>query len=473
LSWRPTAPPSSSGRRPVTVPIGTDLRARNDCAGQDLHDRLGTTDGEGVSPLPTLERRRPGRQPVHELLATGGVHCVYQPVVELATGSLVGREALMRTPEGSGWDSPLDLLDGAERAGLLCELETASMRAALTDAERTAAGAAHTLFLNIEPRTLSRHLPAVLETLDCRAPGVRIVVEITERALASDPAGILDAADRLREVGCVIALDDVGAEPASLAFLALLAPEVIKLDLGLLRTLEDPATITVADAVRARAEATGARVVAEGIETRDDLTRALVLGADLGQGWYLGRPHRPVPEGERHTARIPRSEPTPSIGSTPFEVVAARRAVRPAPTHLLLPLSRTLEASGVSGRVPPLVLGSFQDQRFFTGRTSERYRLLAERLPFVGGLGVGVPADLPEGVRWAEVAGDDPLSREWSVVVLGAHDSVALVGRELGAGRPGRRDAAREFAFAVTHDQTLVTAAARSLLERFRAEPFG
>jgi EAL domain-containing protein (putative c-di-GMP-specific phosphodiesterase class I) len=409
---------------------------------------------------------------VHELLATGGVHCVYQPVVELATGSLVGREALMRTPEGSGWSSPLDLLDGAERAGLLCELETSAMSVALRDAQETAGGGAYTLFLNIEPRTLSRHLPAVLETLSRRAPSVRVVVEITERALASDPAGILDAADRLREAGCVIALDDVGAEPASLAFLALLAPEVIKLDLGLLRTLEDPATITVAGAVRARAEATGARVVAEGIETREDLTRALVLGADLGQGWYLGRPHRPVPPGERHTARIPCSEPRPSIGSTPFEVVAARRAVRPAPKHLLLPLSRTLEATGVSGRVPPLVLGSFQDQKHFTGRTMRRYGLLAERLPFVGGLGVGTPQGLPDGVRWAAVEPGEPLAREWSVVVLGAHESVALVGRELGVGRAGVRDAGREFAFAVTHDQTLVTAAARSLLERFRAEPY-
>ncbi|HEY0215877.1 MAG TPA: EAL domain-containing protein [Cellulomonas sp.] len=423
-----------------------------------------------MSPLPILERRRPGRRPVHELLAAGGVHCVYQPVVELATGSLVGREALMRTPAGSGWASPLDLLDAAERAGLLCELETASMTAALTDAARTAGGAPHTLFLNIEPRTLSRHLPSVLATIATRAPGVRVVVEITERALAHDPKGILDAADRLREAGCAIALDDVGAEPASLAFLALLAPEVIKLDLALLRTLEDPATITVAGAVRARAEATGARVVAEGIETRDDLTRALVLGADLGQGWYLGRPHRPVPEGERHTARIPHTEPGPSIGATPFEVVAARRAVRPAPKHLLMPLSRTIEATGVSGRVPPLVLGSFQDARFFHGRTARRYSLLAERLPFVGGLGVGVPEELPDGVRWASVEPGDPLEREWAVVVLGAHESVALVGRELGAGRPGR-DAAREFAFAVTHDQTLVTAAARSLLSRFRPAP--
>ena len=105
------------------------------------------------------------------------------------------------------------------------------------------------------------------------------------------PTGqILAAARRLRGAGCAIALDDVGADPASLAFMPLLRPEVVKLDLELLRTVEDIDTITVALAVRAYAERTGAEVVAEGIETEEDRLRALVLGATLGQGWLWGRP---------------------------------------------------------------------------------------------------------------------------------------------------------------------------------------
>jgi EAL domain-containing protein (putative c-di-GMP-specific phosphodiesterase class I) len=405
------------------------------------------------------------------------VHCAYQPVVELATGEVLGREALLRTPEGSGWGSPLDVLDAAEADGLLGELEQAAMSRALSDAAAASGGASHTLFLNIEPRTLSRHLPLVLATLAQRGPQVRVVVEITERALAHDPAGMLAAAGRLRAAGCAIALDDVGAVPESLAFIPLLAPEVIKLDLKLLRTLEDPETITVAGAVRARAEATGARVVAEGIETREDLTRALVLGADLGQGWYLGRPSRELPAGERHGGRLPRSHAPLGGGATPYEIVASRRAVRLAPKHLLLPLSRTLEQAAVAHRVPPVVLGAFQDERFFSGRSAERYGRLAERLPFVGALGTGLPAEVPPGVRWAAVEPGEQLAREWAVVVLGAHESVALVGREVGPRpqtRPGdRADDAREFEFAVTHDHGLVAEAAQSLLRRFGADSRG
>lgn len=432
----------------------------------------GPADEQDVTLLCPSDLR--GRVPVPDLLRTGGVHCAYQPVVELATGEVVGREALLRTPEGSGWGSPLEVLDAAQEEGLLGELERASMSRALADAAEASRGAGHTLFLNIEPRTLSRHIALVLETLARRDPHVRVVVEITERALAHDPAGILDAAARLREAGCAIALDDVGAVPDSLAFLPLLAPEVIKLDLQLLRTLEDPATITVAGAVRARAEATGARVVAEGIETHDDLTRALVLGADLGQGWYLGRPHRVLPAGERHTVRLHRAPEPPEGDATPYELVASRRAVRLAPKHLLLPLSRTLETAALAQRVPPLLLGTFQDERHFTGGSALRYGHLAERLPFVGALGTGAPASVPGGVRWARVEPDEALAREWAVVVLGAHESVALVGREVGppssAPAGSREDRSRQFEFAVTHDHALVAQSAHALLRRFGAD---
>lgn len=439
---------------------------------QDLQVCTVVADERGVTLLSA--EPLPDRVPVPELLRTGAVHCAYQPVVELATGAVLGREALLRTPQGSGWGSPLDVLDAAEDAGMLGELERAAMTYALTDAAQASGGVAQTLFLNIEPRTLSRHLPLVLETLAQRAPQVRVVVEITERALALDPAGMLDAAARLRSVGCAIALDDVGVVPESLAFIPLLAPEVIKLDLQLLRTLEDPETITVAGAVRARAEATGARVVAEGIETRDDLTRALVLGADLGQGWFLGRPAPSLPDGERHAGRIPRPHAPLGGRSTPFEIVASRRAVRVAPKQLLLPLSRTLETAAVTHRVPPLVLGAFQDERFFTGRPARRYGRLAQQLPFVGALGTGRPEGLPAGVRWAAIDPTEPLAREWIVLVLGAHESVALVAREIGDGRSGgpgsAGDPARTFEFAVTYDHGLVAEAAQSLLRRFGAE---
>jgi hypothetical protein len=75
--------------------------------------------------------------------------------------------------------------------------------------------------------------------------------------LACTAARVLAAAQRVRAAGCAIALDDVGVEPESLAFIPLLRPEVVNLDLLLLCTGKDPATVTVAGAVRAYAEHNG------------------------------------------------------------------------------------------------------------------------------------------------------------------------------------------------------------------------
>ncbi len=69
-----------------------------------------------------------------ELLRDGGVHCVYQPFVDLDTGAIMAYEALLRGPAGSRWESPIALLDAARAAGRLADLERASLRASLDDA---------------------------------------------------------------------------------------------------------------------------------------------------------------------------------------------------------------------------------------------------------------------------------------------------------------------------------------------------
>ncbi|MCL3862377.1 EAL domain-containing protein [Actinotalea sp. K2] len=411
--------------------------------------------------------------PIDDLLHDGALSCVYQPLIDLDSGAAVGHEALLRGPAGSPWESPLVLLDAARAVGRLSDLERCSLQAALHDATRLPPRGSRTLFVNIEPSTLTGHLDVVVEALS-RRDSTQVVVEITERALAADPAGVLAGAERLRAAGCAIALDDVGVEPESLAFIPLLRPEVVKLDLALLRSIEDPATLTVAGAVRAYAEASGAEVVAEGIETPEDLTRALVLGATLGQGWLWGRPARAFTQ--TADAR-PRFVPHPVRGGSrtePSTLVAGRTDLRRAPKHLLLPLSHSLELVARQSRVPPVLLACFQDSRYFTRATAGRYSALAASLPFVGALGVGMPRVPVVGVHGTSLAADDPLAREWTVVVLGAHESVALIAREAGPGRPPAGlgtadDRAREFDFVVTHDHALVTAAAQSLVGRLTA----
>ncbi|WP_213009427.1 sensor domain-containing phosphodiesterase [Paractinoplanes toevensis] len=392
-----------------------------------------------------------------------GLHCVYQPFVDLDSGAVLAFEALLRGPDGSGLQSPMALLDAARSAGRLAELERASLQASLTDAARLSEGRPVTLFVNLEPSTLTQRLDVVLEALAVRAAHVQVVVEITERALAEDLAGVLAGAEQLRAAGCAIALDDVGVHPESLAFIPLLRPEVVKLDLGLLRTVKDPGTVIVAGAVRAYAEQAGAEVVAEGIETPQDLTRALVLGATLGQGWLWSR-------GERHfspaTFRPERFAARPigaTLRATPYEMIGAGRQIRHAPKHLLVPLSKTLELTALQATVPPVLLAAFEHVQFFRPSTTRRFTELAAHLPFVAALGVDMPAEPAPGVRGSDLPVLDPLATEWTVVVLGAHTAAALMARDLGDTGP---DADRQFEFVVSYDRALVTAAAHSMIGR-------
>src|SRR5918997_5912954 len=91
-------------------------------------------------------------------------------------------------------------------------------------------------------------------------------------------------------MGCAIAVDDVGADRRSLAFMPFLRPEIIKLDLSLTQARPTPQIASVVHAVNAEAERTGALVLAEGIESDHHLMRARALGARYGQGWRFGRP---------------------------------------------------------------------------------------------------------------------------------------------------------------------------------------
>lgn len=400
---------------------------------------------------------------VRDVLSGASLHSVYQPLVDLDTGAVLGHEALLRGPAGSAWASPLALLEGARASGLLVELERASLASALAGMPGAAEQRRSTLFVNLEPHTLTQHLADVLDVLDARPAHVQVVVEITERALAADPAGILTAAERLRSAGCALALDDVGARPASLAFMPLLRPEVVKLDLGLLRTLEDPQTVMVAGAVRDYAEMSGAEVVAEGIEDADDLTRALVLGATLGQGWRWGMPGRRPGPTVHHPDRFAPRRVLPPSAVTPFALAASVRPVRRAPKRLLVPLSSTLELTAAQSLVPPMVLSCFQHARYFTPATAGRYSDLAERLPFVAALGESMAREPAPGVHGAALPAGDPLAEEWTVIVLGAHACSALIGRAAG---PADMDGERPFDIVVTHDRGLVTQAARSVVRR-------
>ncbi len=391
----------------------------------------------------------------------------FQPVISLDTGDVVASEALLRPMIDGQGVSPEELLNWARVQGVLEGLDLAALGSSVANAGEAGPG---TLLVNVEPSTLVAHTDEVIRILDSRAPGIQIVVEVTERALAADPAGLLRATEELNAHGYPIALDDVGAIPDSLALLDVIRPSIVKLDMTLLRESSDPANLQVAGAVSAYTEATGAQVIAEGIETQEDLMRARILGANLGQGWLWGRPGTSwIEQKPASMLRVvpPKSLALPRAGDTPFSIVARHRPTHTATKKLLLPLSFAIEASATQAHLPAILLATFQHVRNVPRSTFTRYEEFAAKLPLVGMFGEGL-ASLPiAGAHLAHLSPDDPLCREWSVVALGAQSAVALIARE----EPTEPGGDRMFSFATTYDRALVVAAAKSLIHYLGARP--
>jgi EAL domain-containing protein (putative c-di-GMP-specific phosphodiesterase class I) len=342
----------------------------------------------------------------------------------------------------------------------LVELDWACRAAAVGGALDAGMAADDVLFVNVEPATLRSPRPAQhRDVFDRAVGGARLVLEITERDLTADPAALLSAVAFARSNGWGIALDDVGAEPASLALMPFLHPDVIKLDMRLVQD-PDADSVEVVNAVRAQAERTGATVLAEGIETEAHLHTALAMGATLGQGWLFGRPGRFVPVGGDFPFV---SAPTLDTTTTPYDIVASARPVARTTKALLLPTSMFLEARAQREPEPPVVLSTFQEARHFTPATARRYAAMAAQASFVGAVAAGLGEEPVAGVRGAALAADDPVRGEWDVLVTTPHFAAGLVARDLGDTGP---DPERRFDYVVTYDRELVLAASRSLLAR-------
>lgn len=399
----------------------------------------------------------------------GSVRAVYQPVVRLSDRRTIGYEALARGPRGSRLERPDRLFATARQLGMESALDWECRRVALEGALGGGLGGGRALFVNVEPVSAGSPTPpgmaALLERALERFP---VIIELTERALTTRPTELLRLVDRLRERGAQIALDDVGADPHSLALMPFLRPDVIKLDLQLMQDSPTREIAEVVHAVNAEAERTGALVLAEGIETGAHLRRALALGAAYGQGWLFGRPAATMPaEPELVGEGSARASELIGAHQTPFEIVAAARPLRRGDKSLLLELSRSIEAQAANQGLAGVVLSTFQEAAYFTPATARRYSGLAEQAALVAALGVGLSGEPEYGVRGVALDAAEPLRGEWDVTVLGPHFAAAFVARDLGDSGP---DFERRFDFALTYDRDLATRAARSMMQRIASD---
>lgn len=399
---------------------------------------------------------------LERILDRGTLRTVYQPIVDIDTGVTVAYEALARGPKGP-LESPAALFNAADRSGLLPHLEWACRRAAIEGAISARLGSVTSLFVNVEPRIAGSAMPPGLEAV-MRMAGhkLRIVLELTERDLTRRPADLLRLVRWARANWWGVALDDVGAEPESLALLPFVRPDVVKLDMRLVHEAHDEADRATVAAVREHCFRTGATILAEGIETPEQVEIARSLGATLGQGWLYGRPGELLPSvGPGSPVRLlDREEQDES--ATPFTLLADHLPATKVPQSELDGFSRRLERQAVA-HGSPVLLSSFGHHGLFTPAMAERYEGLAASAIFTGVAGVGIEEPPRSKVRYSTFRATDPLAREWAVTAVGPNVAAAIVAR--GLARPESGDDP-EVELVVTDDRELVLLAARALMAR-------
>src|SRR3954466_10946113 len=242
-------------------------------------------DPEQVSAIPSIKQQR---AEIDSLLALAQpIKPVFQPLVELTTGRLIGFEALSRfnTEEQR---SPDAWFNQAARCGRGLALEMAAIKAALSAAQNRPAGTY--LSLNFSPSALGS--PKLMAILPRNMSD--IVVEVTEHELASDDGARGDGRAKMRARGARIAVDDAGAGYAGLNQVMRVQPDVIKLDRSLIEGVHsDSAKSALVEFFVMFARRVGASVCTEGIETLDELRTLINLGVTYGQGYLLGRPGEP------------------------------------------------------------------------------------------------------------------------------------------------------------------------------------
>jgi EAL domain-containing protein (putative c-di-GMP-specific phosphodiesterase class I) len=222
----------------------------------------------------------------------------FQPIYDIAAHRLNGFEALLRWnhPE-KGVLAPGAFISVAEEAGLITDLGTWVLdRGCRTMARwrRDFAGVEVSLSLNLSPRDLLQPslIPMLTELLhETGLDGRHVKLEITETAVMENPEIATARLERLQKMGFQVAMDDFGTGYSSLSYLQRLPIDILKIDRSFVQTmLENPNNLEIIKAIIGLGKILDLRIVAEGVETPEQLAALRDLGCDLAQGYLLGRP---------------------------------------------------------------------------------------------------------------------------------------------------------------------------------------
>lgn len=290
-----------------------------------------------------MQPRSPSRSAtprIEELIARRDLSAVFQPIIDFDGGAILGYEGLIRGPSGTSLEAPFALFSQALAEGCTLELEQAAARTCIDAFAKLDVDGK--LFLNFSAGAIRRLAEARDDTLALlRHRGVdphRIVIELTEQSTILDVASFVPVISALRTEGAQFALDDYGTANASMNLWVRLQPDVVKIDRFFIHGISsDSLKFEAVRAMQHFANASGARLVAEGIEDEADLIVVRDMGIGCGQGFFFGRPHaqpsRSVTEDARdallsgHIAVFPETTRTVSSASPSGGMASAKMMV--------------------------------------------------------------------------------------------------------------------------------------------------
>lgn len=263
----------------------------------------------------------PHREEVYRILEQPEqyISSAFQPILDVISGEFFGFEALARLKPPSSFTSIADLFPFAEKIGQLYPVETICRRIAIANSSKILRSNEF-LFLNVDPQVItdpefsSGQTRKLLEAQGLSPSDV--VLEITERSAIENYATFRDALEHYRRQGYLIALDDVGAGYSSLQSIAELHPDFLKVDRSLIQGIHfDPTKWALLETFVAFARRIGCRILAEGVETQEEMQTVVQLGVDYVQGYFIAKPAFTRPELNDSVSQIIKSRQRLSFNS--------------------------------------------------------------------------------------------------------------------------------------------------------------
>ena len=245
---------------------------------------------------------------LRDILHNKRLSAVFQPIIDMKTAKIIGHEGLIRGPADSPLHSPLKLFNTARHYGLVAELEYLSRHEVLQSFY--ALNGVGKVFLNVSPDVFLSKYSRGGETLkyidEIGLTPQQVVIELTENTPSSDYQLLREACYYYRGMGFEIAIDDLGEGFSSLRMWSELRPDYVKIDQHFIQGINhDPLKLQFVRSIQEIANKSGARIVAEGIETEEELIAIRDIGIALGQGYHITRPqNHPVSTIPGHIEKI-------------------------------------------------------------------------------------------------------------------------------------------------------------------------